>query len=122
MRIALRRKQGGCKMVNAGWIHIFFMALAIVFEVSANCFIKVSHGFSRRLYGFASIVCILAAFTALAQAVKGIDLSVAYAAWGGIGMVLTMLIGQLYFRQKVRYFGWFGVLLIISGVVLLKTA
>lgn len=109
-------------MANTEFIHLFFLVLAIILEISANMFIKMSEGFTRKIYGFASIFCILAAFSALAQAVKGIDLSIAYAAWGGIGMLVTMLLGQLIFKQKIKHYGWFGSLLIVGGIFILKSA
>jgi spermidine export protein MdtI len=36
-----------------------------------------------------SLAAVLGAFSALSQAVKGIDLSVAYALWGGFGIAAT---------------------------------
>ena len=110
------------KMANTEWIHLFFLIVAIFLEILANVFIKMSKGFTKKVYGFASIVSILAAFSALAQAVKGIDLSIAYAAWGGVGMLVTMLLGQIRFKQKIKLYGWAGSLLIVGGIFILKSA
>ena len=107
-------------MRNAELIHFLFMFLAVILEVAANVFIKYSHGFKRKLHGFAGIFCVMAAFGALSQAVKGIDLSVAYAFWGGSGILLTILSGQFFFGQRLRPYGWLGVLLMIGGMSLLK--
>lgn len=73
--------------------HIGFLALAIVLEIVANIFLKMSNGFSRVWLGLLSLVSVLGAFSALAQAVKGIDLSVAYALWGGFGIAATIAAG-----------------------------
>lgn len=43
---------------------------------------EVLRRFRRKAYGLLSIAAVLGAFSALSQAVKGIDLSVAYALWG----------------------------------------
>ena len=67
-----------------GWL-----AFAIVLEIIANVFLKFSDGFRRKAYGLLSIAAVLGAFSALSQAVKGIDLSVAYALWGGFGIAAT---------------------------------
>lgn len=64
------------------WIHAAWLAFAIVLEIIANVFLKFSDGFRRKAYGLLSIAAVLGAFSALSQAVKGIDLSVAYALWG----------------------------------------
>lgn len=66
------------------WIHAAWLAFAIVLEIIANVFLKFSDGFRRKAYGLLSIAAVLGAFSALSQAVKGIDLSVAYALWGGL--------------------------------------
>lgn len=59
------------------WIHGAWLALAIVLEIVANVFLKFSDGFRRKVYGILSLLAVLGAFSALSQAVKGIDLSVA---------------------------------------------
>lgn len=66
------------------WVHAAWLGMAIVLEIIANVFLKFSDGFRRKLYGILSLVAVLAAFSALSQAVKGIDLSVAYALWGDL--------------------------------------
>ncbi len=68
-------------MLNHDLIPMAWLGLAIVLEVIANLLLKYSDGFRKRLIGAASILCVLGAFTALAQAVRGIELSVAYAIW-----------------------------------------
>ncbi|ABM31321.1 SMR family transporter [Paracidovorax citrulli] len=75
---------------------------------------------SRRVPGIIGIFCILASFTALAQAVKGIDLSIAYALWGGTGIVLTSMAGWALFRQRLGRQAFAGILLIVAGISLLK--
>ncbi|MNV91702.1 Spermidine export protein MdtI [compost metagenome] len=107
-------------MHNAQFIHYAFMAVAIVLEVAANVFIKSSQGWRRKGWGLLGIACVLASFTALAQAVKGIELSVAYALWGGMGIVLTTAAGWMFFRQALARRGCVGIALIVVGVLLLK--
>lgn len=107
-------------MKNAEFIHYVFMVVAIVLEVAANIFIKYSDGFRRRAVGVMGIFSILASFTALSQAVKGIDLSIAYALWGGTGIVLTATAGLVLFKQRLSRTGWLGIGSIVAGMVLLK--
>lgn len=73
-------------MLTLNWIPFAWLGLAIALEVVANLLLKYSDGFRRRGLGIASILCVMAAFTALAQAVKDIELSLAYAIWGGFGI------------------------------------
>ncbi|WP_058974208.1 multidrug/spermidine efflux SMR transporter subunit MdtI [Type-D symbiont of Plautia stali] len=102
--------------------HLAWLALAIGLEIIANIFLKYSDGFRRPLYGLLSLTAVLAAFSALAQAVKGIDLSVAYALWGGFGLVATVAAGWVLFGQRLNRIGWLGFGLLIAGMVLIKFA
>lgn len=104
------------------WVHAAWLGMAIVLEIIANVFLKFSDGFRRKLYGILSLVAVLAAFSALSQAVKGIDLSVAYALWGGFGIAATLATGWILFGQRLNHKGWIGVVLLLAGMVMIKLA
>lgn len=104
------------------WIHAAWLGGAIVLEIIANVFLKFSDGFRRKWYGILSLVAVLAAFSALSQAVKGIDLSVAYALWGGFGIAATLAAGWILFGQRLNHKGWIGVVLLLAGMVMIKLA
>ena len=104
------------------WVHGAWLAGSIVLEIVANIFLKFSDGFRRKLYGVLSLVTVLAAFSALSQAVEGIDLSVAYAIWGGFGVAATLAAGWILFGQRLNNKGWFGLGLLLVGMVLIKLA
>lgn len=109
-------------MSSAEMIHILWLALAIVLEIAANIFLKYSNGFKKPQLGIASLVSVLLAFSALAQAVKGIDLSVAYALWGGFGIAATVAAGWIMFGQRLNTRGWAGLSLLLAGMILIKLA
>ena len=96
------------------WIHAAWLAFAIVLEIIANVFLKFSDGFRRKAYGLLSIAAVLGAFSALSQAVKGIDLSVAYALWGGFGIAATLAAGWIMFGQRLNHKGWIGLVLLLD--------
>ena len=101
------------------WVHAAWLALAIALEIMANVFLKFSDG---KFYGLMSLAAVLGAFSALSQAVKGIDLSVAYALWGGFGIAATIAAGWVLFGQRLNHKGWAGLLLLVVGMVLIKLA
>ncbi|MBK0077700.1 MULTISPECIES: multidrug/spermidine efflux SMR transporter subunit MdtI [Kosakonia] len=109
-------------MLLLEWVHALWLAMAIILEIIANIFLKLSDGFRRKLYGCGSLVAVLAAFSALSQAVKGIDLSVAYALWGGFGIVATLAAGWILFGQRLNGKGWIGLALLLIGMMLIKLA
>lgn len=104
------------------WVHVAWLAMAIVLEIIANVFLKFSDGFRRKFYGILSLAAVLAAFSALSQAVKGIDLSVAYALWGGFGIAATLAAGWVLFGQRLNNKGWVGVVLLLIGMIMIKLA
>ena len=104
------------------WIHAAWLAFAIVLEIIANVFLKFSDGFRRKAYGLLSIAAVLGAFSALSQAGKGIDLSVAYALWGGFGIAATLAAGWIMFGQRLNNKGWIGLVLLLAGMIMIKLA
>ena len=97
-----------------------WLLLAVALEIGGTYLLKLSDGMTRRSMGAGGIVLVMGAFAALAQAIEGMDLSVAYAVWGGAGLVITAIIGALVFGQRIRPVGWLGILLVVGGVVSLK--
>lgn len=109
-------------MPSFEWVHALWLLLAIVLEIAANIFLKHSDGFRRLGYGVLSLLSVLAAFSALAQALKGIELSVAYALWGGFGIVATVAAGWILFGQRLNRKGWLGLAVLLVGMVIIKFA
>lgn len=52
------------------WWHGAFLFLAVILEIVANIFLKLSNGFKRLWIGVLSLIAVLGAFSALAVAVK----------------------------------------------------
>ncbi|CAA0080440.1 Multidrug transporter [Zhongshania aliphaticivorans] len=61
------------------------------------------------------------AFYFLALVLKTIPVGVAYAIWSGMGIVLITLVAVVAFGQKPDLAAIIGMLLIISGVVVIHT-
>lgn len=102
------------------YIHILYLSLAIILEIAANVLLKLSSGLKYKSYAVAAIVCVLFSFTALSFAVQGIQLSVAYAIWGGFGLIATALLGTTLFNEHLRPLGWVGIGSILIGMTLMK--
>lgn len=50
------------------------------------------------------------------------NLSVAYALWGGFGIAATLAAGWVLFGQRLNPKGWVGVILLLAGMVMIKFA
>ena len=72
---------------------------AALLDIGANMAINRSLGFRHKGWGLLGILLVLCAFTLLSEAVSTgrIDLAVAYATWGAIGILGTALGGLLLF-------------------------
>lgn len=109
-------------MVQFEWVYVAWLVLAIVLEIVANVFLKFSDGFCCKIFGLLSLVVVLAVFSVLSQAVKGIDLSVAYALWGGFGIAAMLAAGWILFGQWLNCKGWIGLVLLLAGMIMVKLA
>ncbi|WP_435980682.1 DMT family transporter [Psychrobacter sp. DM4] len=96
-----------------------FLALAIVFEVLGTTFLVKSEQFTRLMPTVLMAVLYIGSFYFLSQTLKTIPLGIAYAIWGGVGIVLTAIIGFVIFKQSIDLPAILGIILIISGVVVI---
>ena len=97
-----------------------YLAWAIGFEVAGTTALKLSDGMTRPGPTLIMAVCYGVSFLALARAVRGVEVGVAYAVWAGAGTALVAAIGVLYFREAFTLLKFVSLGLIILGVVGLK--
>ncbi len=96
------------------WLYLF---LAIGSEVVGTTCMKLSAGFTRPWPSVALFVAYGASLGLLTLALKGIEVSVAYAVWSGLGTALIATIGVVAFDEAVSVPKVVCLLLIIVGVV-----
>lgn len=95
----------------------FFLAGAIALEVAGTTSMKLSAGFARLGPSLLIFIFYAMSFAALTFALKGIDVSLAYAIWSGIGTALITIIGVLYFQEPLTLLKTISVGLIVIGVI-----
>lgn len=95
---------------------------AVVSDVIANIYVKKSNGFSKKFYAAAALILVGLAFFFLSKAILYMDLSVAYASFGALGIVLTTFIDKTFFQLKINRIGIIGIILMILGIILIKTS
>jgi len=91
------------------------LALAIAFEIAGTSLLKASHGFTKPVFGMASMACYGLCFWLLAFAFTRIPIGIAYAIWSGVGVVAIALIGWLAFRQSLSLYQTGFILMTIVG-------
>lgn len=100
-------------------IYILAIIAAAGLDIAANLLLARSNGFKRKSYGFGALALVLLAFSALAFATQGMDLAVAYAMWGGFGIIGTSLAGWALLGQRLRPAAWLGIICLVSGMGIL---
>lgn len=108
--------------MSATVIGTLFMLCAVASDILANVFIKKSLGFRRKKHAAAAIVLVGLAFIFLALSIHYIELSVAYAMFGAVGILCTTAIDKAWFGLQIRPIGILGITMMIIGIVLLQTA
>ncbi|WP_435313481.1 DMT family transporter [Cellulophaga fucicola] len=97
-----------------------FLALAIVFEIVGSSFMQTSNGFTKTIPTIVTIVSYVISFFFFSQALKYIPLGVAYAIWGGLGIVVTAIISVVFFKQTLDFPAIIGISLIVAGVIIMN--
>ena len=98
-------------------LSLLAVIVAALLDIVANLLLAKSQGFRRKFIGFASLGM---AFYALSLAVRDMDLAVAYAMWGGFGILGTSIGGWLLLGQRLKPCAWLGMVLLIGGMTVLK--
>lgn len=97
-----------------------YLALAIVAEVIATTALKLSDEFSNLVPSVVVVIGYGIAFYFLSLVLKTIPVGVAYAVWSGMGIVLITIVGAVFLDQKIDFPAIIGMLLIITGVVVMN--
>jgi len=114
--------------VNPVFLSYLLLAIAIISEVIGTTFLVKSEGFTKLGPTFAVALFyilsfypfILLSFYLLSQVTKVILIGIAYAIWGGVGIVLTAFIGIFFFKQSLDSAAIIGISMIIGGVLVIN--
>jgi small multidrug resistance pump len=99
----------------------FWLAGAILAEVTGTIALKFAEGFSRVGPSILVVLGYGVAFVALSQAlVRGMPVGVAYGVWAALGMTLVALIGAAFLGESLTWVQVGGIALIIGGVLALE--
>lgn len=97
-------------------LSLLYLATAIALEICGTTSLKLSEGFTR--IGPTSVVVLsyAASFAFLSLSLRGIDLSIAYAVWSGVGTAIVAAIGILWFGESAGAWKVLSLALIVLGV------
>ncbi|MFD1418543.1 DMT family transporter [Companilactobacillus keshanensis] len=99
------------------WIYLITAGL---FEVIWATTMKLSHGFTKLNYTALTILGMIASFILLAKATKTLPLSIAYPIWTGIGALGAIIVGFVFFGDKISLLTWLFIVLLLISIIGIK--
>lgn len=100
-----------------GWIYLI---IAIILEIFGTTMMKLSNGLTNIMPTIGMFTGYVLCFVFLSLALKTIEMSVAYAIWSAVGIILIAIIGIFFFHENINIAKIVGIFLIIIGVVTVK--
>lgn len=97
-----------------------YLAIAIIAEVTATTALKASEEFTRITPSVVVILGYGVAFYFMTLVLRVIPIGITYAIWSGLGIVLVTIVGFFFYKQTLDIPAIIGIILIISGVIVIN--
>ena len=101
-------------------MHWLYLGIAVVFEVAVAISAGNAKGFTRPWWTTATLVSGAIATFFLSLALLTFNVGVGYAIWTSIAGVGIVVLGALFFGQRLNWRNVLGIFLVIGGVVGLR--
>lgn len=98
----------------------FWLILGGVFEVGFTTALRYVDGFRNLPWTLAFLVSVTISMGLLELASRSIPMGTAYAVWGGIGAVGTVMIGMAFFDEPTTTIRLLLILAIVACIAALK--
>jgi len=97
-----------------------FLILAVVLGVTSNSFAKSAEGFTLLFPSIVTGITIVLCMYALSIVMKNIPLGITYASFAGLTIISTVIVGVIRFNQIPNLYSVIGLILIITGVLMVN--
>ncbi|MDT2833732.1 multidrug efflux SMR transporter [Vagococcus carniphilus] len=97
-----------------------FLLVAIIGEVIGTNLLKATEGFSKPLPTLYIIIAYVISFYFLSLSFKTIPISVAYAIWGAIGIILITIFSVVVWKEPLNGMTIVGLGFIIIGTIMVN--
>ena len=99
------------------WAILIFAGLL---EIAWAYCMKLSEGFTKLGPTLLTLFFVVLSFFLLSYSMRFLPLGTAYTIWAGIGVVGSFLVGVLFLGESASFARVLAVILIVSGLVLMK--
>ena len=96
------------------------LIIAVALGTAANGFAKSAQGFTLLVPSLMTAVTIVGCMYTLSLVMKTIPVGVTYASFAGLCIIATIIIGIIKFNQMPDLYTILGMILIISGVLIVN--
>ena len=96
------------------------LIIAVILGTAANGFAKGAQGFTLLIPSLLTAITIVGCMYALSIVMKSIPVGVTYASFAGLCIIATTIVGIYKFNQMPDFSTIVGLILIISGVLIVN--
>ncbi len=97
-----------------------YLTIAIIAEIIATTALKASETFTKLTPSVVVVIGYIVSFYFFSHVLKTIPVGIAYAIWAGIGIAAITVAGGIVYRQIPDLPAIIGIVLIITGVVVIN--
>jgi len=97
-----------------------YLILAIITGIASNGFLKTTEGFTKLNPTIFCVTSIIVCLFCISKAMTIIPVGFTYATYGALTITAVTLFGVFKYNQTPNLYGTIGLVLIITGVVLLN--
>lgn len=101
-------------------MHWLYLGIAVIFEIAVAVSAGKAMGFTRPGWTAATLVSGAIGTYFLSHALLVFDVGVGYALWTSVSGVGIVILGALFFRQRLSLGKFIGMALVIGGVIGLR--
>jgi len=101
-------------------IHYIYLIIAVITETIGTASMQASEQFTRFWPSILLVVAYGLSFYFMSLTLKYMQVSIVYAIWSGLGIVLIGIIGWVVFKQSLDFAAIAGMTLIIAGVIVIN--
>ena len=104
----------------SNFVAFLILILAVILGTAANSFAKSANGFTLLVPSLITAITIIGCMFTLSIVMKTIPIGITYASFAGLCIVATSIVGIYKFNQVPDFFTIIGLILIISGVLIVN--
>ena len=101
-------------------MNYLLLLVSIGFEVLGTSLLKKTDGFTNLLPTLGTLLPYFICLFVLSHVLKRLPLSLTYATWGSVGLILVTIAGMVFYHESLSAASIAGLVLVVSGTVLIN--